>query len=892
MCSTPNQRLHDREPPVQPGDRLGHYQIGEELGRGGMGIVYRARDLKLGRQVALKCPWPELAAERSWRQRFLREARAASAVSHPNVVQVLEVFEQDGLPWLTLQFIDGRDLQVVLESGGKLPADTVMKYGEQIAEALRAAHAQKVLHRDITPRNIMVTSDGRALLGDFGLARIDIPEGNETAATTDPATATGEGIALGTPRYVSPEQALGRPLDGRSDIFSFGVVLYEMCTGKPAFSASKHGGLQDAIIHREPEPISRFTYDVPEELERIIRKAMSKLPEERYQDIAELLVDLCALRRRTEFRAYSATHSGELQPARLQHRKARFIWIGVAALAALVFLWQVLQRDAGSPLPEVRPFQVTKADASEGRPDFSPDGTRIAYESDKSGDYEVYIVDTHGGNPFQLTNDPGADGSPSWFPDGSALAFASDRGKGSGVWKIGQLGGGATLLLPDAYDPAVSPDGRDIAFARMGLSRNLRIAVAPLADLTHVTILTDDGDGVWHHRQPAWSPDGSSICYASRHGLWIVPATGGDARRLTTQDFDSDPFWSPSGHHVYFSSQRDGTDALWRVKVDGGEIERVTMGSGRENQPCISLDGCRLAYATETVTRSLVIADANSGTETILRALQDAYFPAFAPDAGQVVFASDRAGKTLDLWLQTLNNGEPVGTPRRLTELEGDASHPVFSPDGRWIAYYEILSEQRDIWIVSVAGGQPIRFTDDPSMDIHPAWSPDGTRLAFASDREDGLRIWIAPVSNGQPAGPARRLTDESVAAWAPSWSQDGTMVAFVGAEDHGNQVWVAPAGGDGSARSITQNANVGRVRWRTNTGMILACGLWGEDTFTFRLVSPNDGAQQPDGFSIDFGADSDTAIFDISRNGRFLVFVREEAKGNVWMLEARDGAF
>ncbi len=876
--------------PTQPGDHIGHYEIIAEIGRGGMGIVYRARDENLGRDVALKRPWPSLAANADCRRRFLREARAASVVSHPNVVQVFEAFEADGCPWIASQHVTGRNLEAVLRGQKRLPVDAVLRYGEDLASALKAAHDRNILHRDVKPQNVLVSSDDRAMLSDFGLAcSVRSPEVDPLATTESPRI-TSEGAVVGTPRYMSPEQVLGRPVDRRSDIFSLGSVLYELCTGAPAFAASERGGLNDAIIHREPEPISRFTHEVPEELGRIIRKMMAKLPEERYQDAGELLVDLRALRRQRDLGLYSETHP--LRPPDFARRRAlRRLWLLLIPAAITTYL--VFLRSREAPLPRAAPVQVTSTDAWERWPVLSPDGGRIAYVSDVRDNTDIYIIDAHGGVPLRITDDAAVDDFPTWFPDGSALAFASDRSGEPSIWKTGQLGGGATLLLANGEQPDLSPDGSRLAFVRRGPTRYSRIWVAPVTNPARATMVTNDGGGTWDHEHPSWSPDGRMICYATRHGLWTVPAAGGAARRLTSEaELDCDPAWSPTGRQVYFTSHRQGTIALWRIAARGGKPERVTLGSSQECLPSVSNDGTRLVYATEIRTRNLIVRDLRSGREVVLRDLSDAHQPAFSPDQRWLVVVSPGVGKELALWLQPFTEGVPSGPPRQLTDQPGDCAHPAFSPDGKFIVYQRIVDENRDLWTIPVRGGQSVRFTEDPAADMNPAWSPDGSAVAFVSERGEGCGLWVASVRDGRPAGPARLIDTEAVQAHAPVWSADGSTIFFVGVDDRGSEVWMVPADGPASARALTSGAGVIRTRWDTAQGDLLVCGTWGGHRFALRRLSPVDGTVTAVEPPVDLGPETAPPTFDVSRDGRTLVYPRTETKGDIWLLEAREGRY
>jgi eukaryotic-like serine/threonine-protein kinase len=337
----PDDRAQDVTP-AEPGTVIGHYEVLGELGRGGMGVLYRARDLKLDREVALKRPYPSLVPDVVQRQRFEREARAAAQLAHPHIVPIFEVMEQDGVPWLAMELVQGRSLRSLLELGEPMPLQDVLRHAEALASALAAAHARGILHRDVNPKNIMVTTDGRVLLTDFGLARLTRDRNPDSDSTeTQENDVTRAGAVLGTPGYMSPEQALGRTVDPRSDLFCLGAVLYEMCTRQRAFSASDTGNVLDAVLHHDPPPITRARSDAPPELERIVRKLLSKDAEERYQDAADVVADVRALRRQVEWERYG---SGRSHPAMAPPRpRRRRLLATVAALVCAIAAWVVLR---------------------------------------------------------------------------------------------------------------------------------------------------------------------------------------------------------------------------------------------------------------------------------------------------------------------------------------------------------------------------------------------------------------------------------------------------------------------------------------------------------------------------------------------------------------------
>ena len=883
----------DEEPQTRieaPGQFVRHYEILDEIGRGGMGIVYRARDRELPREVALKRPLPRLLSSEDLRRRFLREGRAAARISHPNIVPVLEAFDEDGVPWIVFQLVDGLSLRELLMREKKLPHDTVLTYGEELASGLQAAHDHGVIHRDVNPKNILIDGAGRALLTDFGLAHTIAVDDATSEATTDIGGLTSTGAMLGTPRYMAPEQVLGRPADARTDIFALGAVLYEMCTGTPAFHSTSRGELVGEILHREPDPIGKHTYEVPDELERIIRKCLAKRPDERYQSTRDLLTDLRAVHKQIEFMEYSETHPQWAMPKPHQLRRISLAAAGAVVLVVAGFaLWRIIPGQATTALfARAEPIQVTSSEAWESEPSMSPDGGRVAYVSDATGNLDVYVIGVKGGNPISLTDDPASDRSPTWYPDGSAVLFVSDRHGAEGIWKTGQLGGPAILVVENAGDPAVSPDGTRLAFAREDSSGLTRVFVAPLNDAAEVIGLTGPGYGLWDQRQPTWSPDGKRICYAAFDGLWQVSSTGGRPRRiLAGSDVDQEPVWSPDGRTIYFSSYRGGHLALWQVAATGGSPERVTRGTASETHPSLAGAGTRLAYCTEEVDYRMVVRDVTSGSETVLPGFRHDWMPAFTPTGDALVFVSDRWGPQLDLWLQPLLDGRPQGEPRRLTDHPGSASHPVVSPDGKWIAYYRVLDDERDIWLIPIEGGLPRQFTREPGPDIHPAWSPDGTRIAYSSERGGGARIWIEGVADGEPQGTPFAVAGSGPTALAPSWSPDGTQIAFVGSIEGAAEVYVVAAIPDAIPRVVSRGAHASRVRWDSGGRALLVSGSWSSPGPPLRRVSLDGDSVRTVEPEVDFGQKDPAGFFDVTRDGRLLVWCRETKDGDVWVLDA-----
>jgi Tol biopolymer transport system component len=868
--------LRDPDPDLV-GRSLAHYFILEKVGEGGMGVVYRARDEHLQRDVAVKVlPSGTLNDELS-RRRFRKEALALSKLNHPNIGTVHDFDTQQGIDFLVMEYVGGTNLRDRLLDG-PLPGEEVLRAGEQLVEGLKAAHSQGVIHCDLKPGNLIINGDGRLKILDFGLAKLLKPT-SETS-TTESLSETPP--AAGTLPYMAPEQLRGQSIDARSDIFAFGTVLYEMATGRRAFDGNTSAVICDAIFNKNPIAPSQLNPDVPGEIERIIRKAIEKDPRNRYQSAKELVADFRRVREAAEEKRSRRFGTAKTLVGAL---------LAAAACFAVTLLWF---RFRDQPLPEYFPRPVTRSTGWESEPEVSPDGNRVVYASDTSGNREIWLSDLNG-NRTRLTDDEADDSSPTWFPDGKEVAFVSERGGSTGIWSVSSSGGRARPLVSNAKCPAVSPDGNYIAFSSTRRGGDSRIFVQSLNNPGGVRQLTDEKGGFWNHTDPAWSPDSREICYASRHGLWVVSVTGGPARRLTSdQELDFDPAWSHQGRHIYFSSYRGGVLAIWRVNLRGGQPERVTTGIGPESHPSLPWNGNRLVHATLTVNHECTLLDLKSGERTVVDASESDYIPSISGDGTRIVYASrrSRAG-TLNLWSQTLNNGKPAGPPKQLTYFAESATFPALSPDDRWVAFYRIISGQRDIWIVPNSGGESIRFTDDAASDMYPAWSPDGTKLAFVSERAGVSDIWVAPVKDGKRSGRESPLTTGPVSAELPAWSPDGSTIAFTGSLGDRSEAWQVSGQGQSEAVRLTDGAEVVRICWDPVSRDLLASASWGTNRVNLWRIAPT-GVHQLFSPPIEFGPKgAAVGLFDISRNGRFLVFGRSGgAKGQVWSLEVQNGVF
>ncbi|MFQ5817990.1 MAG: protein kinase, partial [Terriglobia bacterium] len=595
---------------------ISHYRIVEKLGEGGMGVVYKAQDTQLGRWVALKILPAEMVQDEQRRRRFYDEARSASALNHPNIATIYEIAEADGTHFIAMEFVEGQTLRRQL-SRGRLPLKRALDIAIQVAEGLNRAHARGIVHRDIKPENLMVTPEGLIKILDFGLAKRIEPALPGADAALTLATATEPGTVLGTVAYMSPEQAQGNPVDPRSDIFSFGAVLYELLTGEQPFQGDSSIDVLHAIVRTAPRPLAQFDPTLPLELNRIMEKAFAKDAEERYQGIKDLSIDLKRLKRDTE--------SGVEAVAPVAARPAPRWWLaaaaGLAVVALVAGLYLFLSRRAEAPSQALTIKPLTSFVGLEWGVTWSPDASFVAYAHTAPGPMNIFVMATAGGEPIRLTSSPADDLTPRWSPDNRYLAFLSDRGTGTNVYLIPPLGGperklvetnipwlqAAVAALSALGAVPWSPDASELLFSRL----------QPSAEIAVWKINLSTGEQTQLTRPPpgaadfyaTWSFDGKRIAFTRNQGgknsLWLMDAQEGPSASLGTSEpellLDDEyqnmtPAWSPDGQRLVFISNRSGPRNLWEIEVGSRRLRQVTSGAGNYILPTISPTG-RVAYA-------------------------------------------------------------------------------------------------------------------------------------------------------------------------------------------------------------------------------------------------------------------------------------------------------
>ncbi len=769
------------------GRTVSHYKILEKLGEGGMGVVYKAHDTKLDRVVALKFLPYYLTSDATEKERFYHEARAASALLHPNVAVVFEINEHDGQVFIAMEFVEGKTLKQIIQEG-TLPLRELLDIAIQVCDGLAAAHERGIVHRDIKSENILVTSKGQPKITDFGLSKV-------RGATK----LTKTGSTLGTAAYMSPEQARGEEVDHRSDIFSLGVVLYEMLTGKLPFRGEHYAAVLYSILNDEPQPVARFNEEVTPELERVLAKALEKSRDDRYQHTDEMLADVRRERKKLD---YVKTGDIGAVPAAAKAKPAKKgLWygMGVAALAIAAVAYALIFRTP--PRVTVNPemaFRVLPIPFAEvGPPGLSSDGNWAAFPAaDANSKYDVYLMNTTSGESRRITSDS------SWYvngadisPDGSQIVF--DRAGASWIGEIAivsSVSGSSKKIVDCGWGPRWRPDGGRIGYIG-GKGYGSQSGKAEFR-----TVRPDGSDNrcelvdstSTEARRFAWSPDGRSICWIRYFSeqcqeLTVYELSTGKGRQLT---FDKksirDVCWAPNDQ-IIFSSNKTGNYNLWAVPASGGVPTQITKGAGPDYGIDMSNDGHKLLYREEqTISHIWIAGTDGSDPRQITFDHVFLWRPSFSPDGKQVLFGfAQPVGSNKGYVVCSIDRD---GTNRKqLTSGEERINNPIMSPDGRWIVYGKHpLSTPTDSSMVYlldarnpgtpklVGRGAPARWVD---------------RTTFISWDFPEPKNWLGSINGGEP----KAFFEDSTYA-VPL--QGGR---YIGYEDvrHGREgIWIAAAPG------------------------------------------------------------------------------------------------
>jgi Tol biopolymer transport system component len=843
-----------------------------------MGEVYRAWDPRLMREVAIKVVAADLAGDAPRRHRLLEEAKAAGALSHPNVMAVYDVGEHEGLPYVVSEYIHGRELREESDRG-PVTVRRLLELGVQIADGLRAAHEAGIVHRDLKPANVMVAGDGRVKIIDFGLARAF----DHAIVPGDRDTVTVSLGVEGTPQYMSPEQARGRRVDFRADQFALGLILYELATGRHPFRRDSPAETMAAIIAEDVPPIGRLAPKVPIPLRWTIERCLAKDPADRYTSTADLLKDLTTVQRRLD---EVVVGDPPLQEAPRPRATWRLIVLGLAAATAAALT--LLPR----PVTPVVSFTPLVTDATfQGAPAWSRDGQTVAYVSAVDGVMQVFTRRVAGDAPHQVTQSRFDATDPFWSADGQRIYYHSLAHETQSLWSISAAGGPPRLVIENAARAALSPDGRTLAFLRESDAEQQNLFYFGLS----LAVATAEGE----HQRPfveppfkdrtfvdaavRFSPDGTKlmawvwgwtdeISSSPRAQFWQVPWPSGrpqqvlpSLERVVTSMASFD--WLADSRTIVLAMSEPGGTGSHLVLADTrtGITAPLTSTLGSENRPAISPDGDRMAFTSEEIDFDLIeIPIDGSAARPLLATSRNELDPALSRDGREIAYVSDKDGK-LQIWLRgrdvrfdrpivtpeqfsgtTIALGAPAlspdgqriafqryaedggyqlfvstvaaaGTPVLLTRLSRYQDAPVWSPDGQWIAFVERVGDDISLARVRVGSGAPpeVVLASVPRLGARPKWAPDGRHIAC--DTTEGLMIVSAD------GGERRLLSEDSWIAF--TWSSDGTRIFGLRESDEKPRHYMLAALDVATSRERIVNPDVGIIppAWQAIRGLEMA---------------------------------------------------------------------
>ena len=800
------------------GTRLGPYEILGLIGAGGMGEVYKARDTRLDRSVAIKILPPEVSADAERRARFEREARAIAALSHPHICTLYDIGEaapsspacperalnqasrgesrtplatpkpaglqpgEGGSPvplhYLVMEHLAGESLAERLQRG-PLPLAQTLDLAAQIAEALDAAHKHGVIHRDLKPGNVMLTTGGTGQSGvtsakllDFGLAKLtghgERPAlaGGATAATMT-APITERGTILGTLQYMAPEQLEGKEADARTDLWALGAILYEMVTGRRAFEGDSQVSLIGNIMNAEPAPLAALKPLTPPALERVVKKCLAKRPDDRWDSAHDVADELRWIRETSG----AAAVTGVQRPPR-QRGWRRWIPIGIAGtviLAALAF-WLMSRQ----PRNDLTAATLTSYSGIETQPSFSPDGSKVTFvwNGDGEDNQDIYVKQVRSaGPPMRLTTAAAAEASPSWSPDDRWIAFTRDQREHGNfaVLLVSPLGGPERKLaeMVGVGGLCWTPDAKWLVFSERDSQETMTIRAVSIETgekrqvTTFLTTARSVEGGAMGDDFPSISPDGRTLAFVRGgsyvYDLYVMPLTedlrpAGEPRRVTEQHYPRTwgVAWTASGREIVYAAGGVNVQSLWRVSASGRQKPgRLPYAAPEASFPAVAPRASRLAYTWRLRNVNLWRLDARTGERRMLiGSTYDSRIPQYSPDGRKIAFQSNRSGN-IEVWTCDADGSNC----QQLTSFGGpQCGTPRWSPDGRWIALDARVEGRSEIFVIAADGGTPRRVTNGTGFNnSRPSWSADGGWLFFGSDRSGRREIWKAPAGGGQP---------------------------------------------------------------------------------------------------------------------------------------------
>ncbi len=762
--------------PLTAGDRFGAYEIQSLLGAGGMGEVYRARDPRLRRDVAIKVLPQGFTLDKDRSARFEREAQMLAALNCPQIAAIYGIEESNGERGLVLELIEGPTLAEKLRAG-PLPLPLVLDIAGQLVDALDAAHEKGIVHRDLKPANVKITPEDIVKVLDFGLAKSmnEALVADPTLSPTITADLTELGLVLGTAVYMSPEQARGGAVDKRTDIWAFGCVLYEMLTGRSAFGRATVSDVIAAVIGSEPD-WQTLPDGTPHVIRRLLARLLDKDVKRRVRDIADVRPDLDDARKGAD-----APEAGSSKSSVRTWRLAALASLAGLVATSLIAMSAIGRREA-SPrtgiIEQAIVSQLTSYDGTERFGAISPDGRSFVFVSNRGGNPDIWLRQIAGGEPVPLTTDESVESDLVYAPDGESIYFSRTDKSGTSIWRVGALGGQARRVLNNVQRPAPSRDGRYLAWFSPDPRGSVSLGMSG-ADGSNSRVLVDKALGqmllLGGTRRPSWSPDGRRVSYVSGglfapYNLFVVDIGETRVRQVThfersLEGVVGSQAWLPDNRHVviaYVAFPRAlGSQDLGLLDLETGSIERLSANVADSfSDPSLSADGTRLLVTASRSQREVWKVpfgpdpDANGrGAVRVLDASVDPMWTYVTRDGRTLLFNNALVGSR-NLWTMPL---DAVAKPKQITSVPGDAvMHSSLSPDGTHVAFASSASGHSDIWVQHVDGSDLRQLTNDPAADAWPVWSPDGLLVVFASLLNGAWETKVVPSGGG----PVQKVVD------------------------------------------------------------------------------------------------------------------------------------
>jgi len=743
------EELSQTGPQLLPGQSVGAYRILALLGRGGMGVVYRARDERLRRDVAVKVLPASFANDADRLRRFEQEAHATSALNHPNILTVHDIGMQDGAPFIVAELLEGEELRAHLESG-PLPVRRALEYAQQIAMGLAAAHEKGVVHRDLKPENVFVTKDGRVKILDFGLAKLrpTQPDAVDSHAATQKRL-TDPGVVMGTAGYMSPEQVRGQEADNRADIFAFGVILYEMLTGERPFRGASAIEVMNAILKEEPPELGETNTKISPQLEKLVRRCLEKQEQQRFQSASDLGFAIEALSSPSGARLETL---GASRPRSFSQARVAWIVAALFLLVAMGAIWAYFTRQPATDAHVMKFSILPPEKLSLDGIAISPDGRSLAFAAtDAAGKSQLYLrpLDALAAQPLA-----GTDGAayPFWSPDNRFIGFFA-KGK---LKKVAASGGPPQVICNALVGRGGAWNRDDVIIFAAGPNEGLSRVSAAGGDPIVLTTL-DRSRMEYSHRWPQFLPDGRSFMYFTNaaqesRGIYLGSLDSKETRRLLLTN--SSALYAPPGYLLYWRAgtllaQAFDTRKLALTGEPFPIAEQVGVAGGFHMYVTVSQNGVLVSY---------------SGSS---EKVQLAWF--------------DRGGKQIG----------GISSP-------AEYSHPALSPDGKRLAFdsMDLQTANRDVWALEFARGTTSRLTVDPANDSLPVWSPDGSHVVFSSNRNGLSSDLYQKAASG--AGSDELLLKSGNPTFPTDWSQDGRFILYQSIDPKtGENIGVLPLEGD-----------------------------------------------------------------------------------------------